>query len=61
MKDERLNQNDFQKETLEFPDMENVEGGGENGCTSWGMCIGDDSGCADNAGICISLDEEGEG
>lgn len=48
-----MNQNDFQKETLDFTEMENVEGGEENGCGAiLGICSGEDSGCGGGLGIC---------
>lgn len=59
MKDEKLNQNDFQKETLDFSEMGKVEGGEENGCgVILGICTGEDSGCGGGLGICSEDETE---
>ena len=59
MKDERLNQNDFQKETLDFSEMERAEGGADiNGCIIYdGKCSGEHSGCGLTNGNCSEEEE----
>lgn len=61
MKEEKLNQDDFQRETLDFSEMEEVEGG-KTGCGATnGKCVGTDSGCGLFNGKCSETGDQEPG
>lgn len=61
MKNEKFNQNDFQKEILDFSEMEKVEGGRTGCAIANGKCTGKDSGCGISNGQCKETEDQEPG